>query len=638
MDVQDSTSERSAQGFAAWISFGMPGRRPIDIVQRMSPADSEHLAIDGRAWALVACQIAETDSGPYQDGNSFCVIEGAPVTRSAEFGSLIEQVGIARACMIRYQDSGSVFLNELHGPFALALYSDVDQVLLLATDRLGVNPLFVARIGSDVAVATRLGQIARCPGLDLEIDLQGIFNYLYFHVIPGPRTIYQSVTRLRPGSFLELSPHGMREERYWEIEYTREQDRVDHGSVAAEFKALLRECVSAELHTGESVGCFLSGGTDSSTLCGVLSELTAGNAHSYSIGFDQQGYDEMAYARIAAKHFSTVHREYYVTPDDIVDLTPRIPSIYGEPFGNSSAVPTYYCARMAREDGVTRLLGGDGGDELFGGNERYSMQSLFAYYEGIPLNMRKYLIEPLLSAVPYGDRMLPVRKARRYIEQATVPMPDRLQTYNHMSMIGQDVMFDETFLEAVNPEEPIEMQRVLYRQARAQTMINKMLALDLKFTLTDNDLPKVGRMSEYAGVSVGYPFLNDLMLEFSARLPAHMKVRRLKMRYFFKKALRDFLPAEIISKSKHGFGLPFGDWLTSHKDLRELAFDSLGTLGGRGILRKEFLDDLRAQRIAEHAKYFGGLVWVLMMLELWFQQHEADVNVGRRTRSAGCSL
>src|SRR5207344_3000253 len=172
-----------------------------------------------------------------------------------------------------------------------------------------------------------------------------------------------------------------------------------------DFLEVLRESVREAAQDG-TVGTFLSGGTDSSTIAGMLGEVTGSPARTYSIGFEAQGYDEMHYARIAARHFGARHHEYYVTPDDVVSAIPQIAAVHDQPFGNASAVPTYYCARLAKEDGIDTLLGGDGGDELFGGNERYAKQHLYSLYSDLPLFLRKCLIEPIAFALPEGDGII----------------------------------------------------------------------------------------------------------------------------------------------------------------------------------------------------------------------------------------
>jgi asparagine synthase (glutamine-hydrolysing) len=341
-------------------------------------------------------------------------------------------------------------------------------------------------------------------------------------------------------------------------------------------------------------------------------------ASTWSIGFAAEGYDEMEYARIAAAHFRTDHHEHYVTPADVVDAIPIVAAAFDQPFGNASAVPTLCCARLARNAGVERMLGGDGGDELFGGNARYATQQQLAFYEKVPGPLRRGLVEPLLLGMPGATSLPLVRKLRSYITQARVPMPARYDSYNLLERLGPDAVFEPAFLETVNRAGPLAHVEDVWAGAQAQSLINRMLALDLKLTLADNDLPKVTRSCEAAGVDVAFPLLDDGVVAFAASLPPRFKLRGTTLRWFFKRALDDFLPPAILVKQKHGFGLPAGVWMRDYAPLRELAREALSSLAKRGIVRRALIDDLVDRRLAEHPAYFGTLAWILMMLELWF--------------------
>ncbi len=214
-----------------------------------------------------------------------------------------------------------------------------------------------------------------------------------------------------------------------------------------------------------------------------------------------------------------------------------------------------------------------------------------------------------------------LRKAKSYVQQAKVPMPARMETYNLLDRFGVAQMLSPDFLGDVAVDGPLRHLSAVYNGSQASSMINRMLALDFKFTLTDNDLPKVSRMCELAKVKVAYPMLDDDVLHFSLRLAPSLKLKGTKLRYFFKEALRGFLPDAIINKSKHGFGLPFGPWLRDYQPLQQIAYGSLEQLGDRGIIRKEFTRELINIHRAGHAGYYGTMVWVLMMLELWLARH-----------------
>jgi len=546
-------------------------------------------------------------------------------------GTLDAQVrehGSAVALAAAWRSRGLRMLDDLHGTFALALVDPRDRTLLLAVDRIGIESLCFGMDGdvlhyagdaSTVAEALRGGHALESAGTG-GLDPQAIFDYLYFHCIPGPTTVYRGVTRLLPGHVVQVTASGVTVTPYWEPSY-EERSSDPLPALEATFLATVRASVARAIDGASRPACFLSGGTDSSTVAGMLKEVTGSAPQGYSIGFDAEGFDEMQYARIAAKRYGVAHHEYYITPADLVASIPHIATAYDQPFGNSSVLPTYYCAKMARADGVDRMLGGDGGDELFGGNTRYAKQRVFDYFDRAPGPVQSLLRGTLGPRA--WDAVPVVRKARSYVQQASVPMPDRTQSYNLLMRIGLDKIFEPSFLSQVDPQRPVREMRTWYARSDATSLVNRMLALDLKYTLTDNDLPKVVTACHVAGVDVAFPFLDDALVAFAGKLDPDLKLRGLKLRWFFKHALRNFLPPEILTKSKHGFGLPFGIWLGRDKALNELAFASLESLKGRGIVRTAFIDQLRADLLADHATYYGELVWVLMMLEQWLQTHAA---------------
>jgi asparagine synthase (glutamine-hydrolysing) len=499
------------------------------------------------------------------------------------------------------------------GDFAVALRA-ADQAFA-AVDKFAVRTL-CWRVGRDgLHVAPRADELA---GAQAEIDTQSVYDYLYFHAIPSPRTIFRGINRLAPGHCLRFVDGRLDVAPFWQPEF--HEGKPAFAALRDEFRGLLREAVRRQLD-GSRPACFLSGGTDSSTVAGLISEVSGTPPHTYSIGFDAAGYDEMVYARLAAKHFGTDHHEYYVTPDDLVTHIPSVAAHFDQPFGNSSALPAYLCQLRARDDGVTRMLAGDGGDELFGGNSRYATQRVFGWYDQVPGAARSGLLEPMLLRSPLGRAPL-LRKGASYIAQAKVPLPDRLQTYNLLQRLGPEQVLTPGFLASVDAGDPSRQQRAIWAAAApGASELNRMLAFDWRYTLAESDLPKVCGAAALAGMDVAFPLLDDDLLDFSLRLPTSYKLRGLKLRWFFKEALRGFLPDEIIGKRKHGFGLPFGVWLTTHAGLRELAYDALDGIVRRGVVREDFANALRKTLLPEHSSYYGELVWILMMLETWLRRH-----------------
>jgi asparagine synthase (glutamine-hydrolysing) len=540
---------------------------------------------------------------------------GAPRFRDSRLADLARAQGDAAAWQAALaQGSAAQAAAGAEGDFAVGLTTTAGRTFL-AVDRFAIRTLCWRVIDGRIHFAERADTLAALPPR-AEIDPQAIFDYLYFHVIPSPRTIFKGVHRLPPAHYALFENGQLTVAPYWVPKF-EEPASADFPTLAAEFRQRVQQAVATQLD-GSKPACFLSGGTDSSTVAGMTKQL-AGSAATYSIGFEAEGYDEMQFARIAAQRFGTEHHEYYVTPDDLVRGIPAVAAHYDQPFGNSSVLPAYYCAKMAREDGVTKLLAGDGGDELYGGNARYAKQRVFGFYDQVPRLLRHGLLEPLLERTPLG-RLPMARKGRSYVEQAKVPLPDRMQMYNLLLRLNPRQVFMPDFLARVDEADPLRQQRAVWQLVSGDaSALNLMLAYDWRYTLAEADLPKVRGSTQLAGVAVGYPFLDPGLLDFSLSLPSEYKLKGQKLRWFFKEALRGFLPDEILAKKKQGFGLPFGVWANRHEGLKRFATDSLQSLAGRGIVQPAFIHSLLKERLPEHPGYYGEMVWILMMLEQWLR-------------------
>jgi asparagine synthase (glutamine-hydrolysing) len=537
---------------------------------------------------------------------------GHPRFADSDLATIAAREGIPAAWKHAFQKHGAEAPARITGDFAVAVTLD-DGRTFLAIDRFAIQTLCYRIEGNHLHFAARADELSAT-----ELDPQAIFDYLYFHVIPSPRTIFKGVFRLPPGHCALFEQGKLAVAPYWQPNFA-ENRNPSFGALRDEFRQIIKDAVTDRLAAGPA-GCYLSGGTDSSTVAGMVTQITGQPADTYSIGFDVAGYDEMEYARIAVKHFGTRHHEYYVTPDDLVAGMPAVATSYDQPFGNSSAVPAYYCALRAKQDGIDHLLAGDGGDELFGGNTRYAKQSVFGIYDHIPAILREGLLEPAFADSTVFDRVPLLKKGASYIRQARVPMPDRMQTYNLLMHMGLDTVFTSNFLEQIDASEPERHQREVYALCPASaSLVNKMLAYDWRYTLAENDLPKVVGSAKLAGVEVGFPLLDDRLLDFSFKLPTSYKLKGLKLRWFFKEALRGFLPDQILVKKKHGFGLPFGTWAVQHAALNKLASDSLHGLAERNIIRREFIDTLLKEHLPAHPGFYGELVWIMTMMEQWLR-------------------
>lgn len=552
------------------------------------------------------------------DGPLLATIEGEPWFNETDLNRLARDKGMAFACLEAYRRLGEGLLKTLRGSFALAIIDTSAGTALLATDRVGIRPLAYARTrDGGLVFASTATAVSAHPQVGNQLSHQALFDYAYFHMVPSPVAVYAGVQKMEPAHRL-IWRNGRydKPQAHWLPQF-QDRSSKSEAELGREFLSSLRAGVT-RAQTSVPTATFLSGGIDSSTVTGLLAEIAGSGRPAYTVGFEEAGYDEVQFAKIAATHFGADLRTHYITSQEVADCIPQLGSLYDEPFGNSSAVPTLICSQVARRDGIEHMLAGDGGDELFAGNVRYGRQQVFEHYWRIPQFMRSAL-EGVIGLQVGGPA--PIAKLRSYMRQARMPMPDRMESYNFLVREGIDGMFDPEFLKGLDPDQPLTLLRARYGEARASSLLDRMLYLDWKFTLADNDLRKVGATCEAAGVVVSFPWLTDELLDLATQVPPQWKMRGGKLRAFAKGALTGFLPDATLTKQKHGFGLPFGEWLKKYPHLQAQVYDLINQLRGRQILRGEFLDKLVHEHRIGHASYNGTMLWVFAMLEAWMQAH-----------------
>ncbi|WP_199930491.1 asparagine synthetase B family protein [Sedimenticola thiotaurini] len=563
------------------------------------------------------CGAISSDSLSAMSNGVVVALVGRPHWNIKELQDHASREGHASALSEAYGKYGTACIDHIEGPFSALILDPNDNRAIAVTDRLGLQPVYYAELRNGVVFSSSASGVLGHPAVGKELREDGIYDYVYFHMVPSPVSIYKRIKKIPAGHLVELSDGCLNQKNYWTPQFL-EDNQEDLPALSEKLKYLLKESVKDATDDYSVTGSFLSGGLDSSTVAGCMSELHD-NTEAFSIGFSAEGYDEMAFARITAKHFGIHLNEYYVTPDDVVDALPVIATSYDEPFGNSSALPAYFCAKLAKDHGMARLLGGDGGDELFAGNERYAKQGVFEAYHKIPSSFRKYMLEPVIRHLPKGTTLFD--KARSYIDQANTPLPDRVQTYNFLHQHNPAEIFSSEFLTAVDTDAPLRLQRETYSRPSNASTLNRMLYFDWQYTLADNDIRKVSHMCAVAGVEVTYPMLDERLLRFSLEIPSNLKLKGSNLRHFYKLALTNWLPQETIDKRKQGFGLPFGVWMQNHKPLQELAYNSLLELKKTHVFNNGFLDHAIELHRKGHAAYYGELIWILTVLQLWMEKH-----------------
>jgi asparagine synthase (glutamine-hydrolysing) len=543
------------------------------------------------------------------------VVDGGPFW----IGSAADDPATASTLLSAYLERGVAVLDELQGRFGLAIVDSREQRVVLALDPMGIQQLAYAVRGEGIVFASNVETVRRSPAVAAVIRQQAIFDFLLLHMVPAPDTIYQGVHKLRPGTMVTWEKGRTAVRRFWNpvvVDHTSEA----FPTLANDLRGALREGVMGCGPT-DHTGAFLSGGLDSSSLVGTYAGIAPHQVHAFSMAFDIADFNEIEYARIACRHFGAAGHEYQVTPEDMVEAFPVVAAAFDEPFGNSSAIPTYVCAKFAAANGFTQLLAGDGGDEIFAGNERYTKQAPFELYRRLPIGVRRAVVEPLAHLFSPNSSIALLRKARSFVDQARIPLPERLYYWSYLNRSDRAAMFCDDYLASIDTRAAFNAMAEVYSQSPGSSTLARMLYFDWQYTLSDNDLRKVSTMCALAGVTVDYPMLHPAVLNLSLRVPSDLMMPRNQLRHFYKESMRGFLPDAIIDKSKHGFGLPFGQWLKVHRPFAELIDSLLADLKRRMLVRSGFIDELVEQQRSGHASYYGYAIWDLAMLEAWFQAH-----------------
>ena len=523
-----------------------------------------------------------------------------------------------------YEEYGDEFVTSLAGMFAIALWDAPRRRLVLARDRLGKKPLLYADLGDRLVFGSEVSALLAHPAVPRDVDRAGLLGFLTYQCVPAPRTGFAAIRKLPPGHVLTWADGRSQVTPYWRLRFTP-KTAVEPRAAAASIRAGLREAVRERLVSDVPLGAFLSGGIDSSAIVGLMTELMGGGVKTFSIGFDDADFDELAYARIAARRFDTDHHEFVVKPAAI-DVLPTLVRHFGEPFSDVAAIPGYYLARMAR-DHVTVALCGDGGDELFSGYERY----------------RKVLARE--GSARWLARMIPARGAgrsgltasyglsrtarvRRLLDDVRLPLLERYRRWVTAAGPGVlEALCTDEFLRADPGEDVLGAAAA---DAAGLAPVDALLAIDTATYLPNDLLPKADITSMANSLEVRSPFLDHRLVETAARLPAELKGDARASKTVLRDAVADLVPREILARPKQGFGVPVARWL--REDLRDLVGDLL--LGPRAAARGYFRPGVVRQLVDEHDRgvaNYAGPLWALLSLELWHQLVvDEPVTVGAR--------
>jgi asparagine synthase (glutamine-hydrolysing) len=510
-----------------------------------------------------------------------------------------------------YEDKGLDCPAELEGMFAFAIADTSRRRLLLARDRAGVKPMFYCQAPGRLAFASEPRALLGLPWVSAEIDPVAVTQYLTYGYVPAPRTIFRDVRKLPPAHRLVLE-HGVASvERYWSLRLRPEPGRPE-AAWADELDALLSQVVERQMVSDVPLGAFLSGGVDSSLIVALMTRRASGRVRTFSIGFRGMGYyDERAHARLVARRLGTEHEEFEVEPRAADDL-PRILRRFDEPFADSSAIPLYYLAELTRRH-VTVALSGTGGDDLFGGYRRHAAGQFAGAVARLPTWSRRALVAA--TDLVQGSRASRWRELALLLQRlARTAGATSDEAYGRLMSLGDGAMLAALLLEPASGGE--DVLAPLLARAGSSDAVERRLYADFHSYLPDDLLVKEDRMSMAWSLEARVPFLDDRLLDFAARLPTHLKVRRLTTKYLLKRVAERYLPAEIVHRPKHGFAVPVAEWLRG--PLAGFAREAL-LEGGSGWLRRGTVETLWREHLA--GRDHSGLLYAILAFEVWHREH-----------------
>ena len=489
-----------------------------------------------------------------------------------------------------------------------------------ATDPLGFSTVYWREFPESVVLASRSGLLV--PPAERRIDLLAAYHFLNFSFVPTPFSILSGVSRLAPGTCLTI---GQRVERetFWDLTYG-----PDGPPRAAPLPAALRESVragvvrSVEGLDPAETGAFLSGGTDSTTVAAMAAEALGSELDVFSIFYDDPAFSEERFVRAAARRFPFRTHSYLLDERSFVSALPAIQEAYDEPYANASVYAAYYCFEMARRCGKRVLLAGDGGDEIFGGNQRYATNNILSAYNAIPAALRAAWERPLARV---KSRAHVVNRLRKAIRRANLANPDRFYADDEFASAHWEEMRGPAFAAAsFEPGASAAYLRDLYRASGARAELDRLLYLDMKGTIADNDLRKITGCGAIFGIEPRFPLLSLDLVEFSNHLPARLKVRGLRKRFLFKQAMKGFLPPVILRKRKHGMGVPIGRWLRGNGPLSEYVRARLFGGTSTSLFNPQFLEQIWIEhRMGQWDR--SPDLWRIVVLADWCERHARGV-------------
>jgi asparagine synthase (glutamine-hydrolysing) len=598
--------------------------------QRHRGPDSRGVHVgDGVGLGVQRLRVIDLETGDqpiYNEDRSICVVLNGEIYNYRELRARLMQRGHTFAThsdtevlVHLYEDRGPELVKELVGMFAFALWDSSSRRLVLARDRVGKKPLHFFEREGGLTFASELEALRADPEMPSAIDASSLDEFLAFGYIPAPNTIWRAVRKLQPGHLLVWEDGRSRIERWWRLDYSRKLDGSP-AELEAGLRARVAEAVRRRMIADVPLGAFLSGGIDSSIVVSEMASQSTQPVKTFSIGFSHERFNELPRARLVAERYGTDHTEFTVEAD-AVSLLPRIARHYGEPYGDSSAIPTFHLAELTRRE-VTVALNGDGGDESFAGYPRHLANALSGGLDHIPWRPRAAVAAAAARLRP-GSRLGRAGYARRFLTTLGEDAPDRYASHvGIFSASERAAVLEPEVAAEVDAGRAAGVIRGPWESATGEDRLDRILQVDVETYLPGDLLTKVDIATMAHSLEARSPLLDHEVMEFAAALPDRLKRHRLQKKWFLRRAFRGILPAETLDAPKRGFGVPIGSWFRN--ELRGWVRE---TLCGRdapagGLVRRAEVDRIvRAHQ--DGASDQSAQIWALLCLQAWHTEFAA---------------
>ncbi len=514
-----------------------------------------------------------------------------------------------------YEEYGVECVGKLRGMFAFAIWDDNKKVLFAARDRAGKKPFVYRYKDGRLVFASEFAALLKSGEIPRKVSDNAIHYYMSLGYVPAPMSALEGVNKLPPAHFLTLSGSGIKVERYWELDYSRKL-KISEEDAATEVRRLAEEAVKIRLFSDVPLGAFLSGGVDSSCVVAMMSALSPGKVRTFTIGFEEKDYSELEYARKISGLFGTEHREFIVKPNAL-DIIGMLAERYGEPYADSSCIPTYYVSKETRAF-VTVALNGDGGDESFAGYERYQAMSAAEKIRGLGLGAAARAAAAVLP--DSTDPKDLARRARRFLSNAGLTAPERyLRWVGIAGDVKPEGLYNGDYLGRIDTGGPLGLLKPYIEDKSCPEFLDRLLKADVNTSLPNDLLVKVDIAGMAASLEGRSPFLDHKLMEFAASLPASYKIKGGVKKYILKKAFSGTIPADILSRRKMGFGVPVSAWFRG--ELKGMLAETL--LSKAALSRGYFRQEAVRGMVESHTygrKDYSFQLWAMLMLELWHKR------------------